>query len=601
MDRVIVLTPGANKLTGFVRDAGGAPIGGAEVRVYDLNVSTTDPDGAVERTGTSASDGSYVVAQLKPGMKKLWCVKSGYASAGRPTFTLDAARSDATADFILRPGHAITGVVVAQDSGLGIPGAYVTLKPTRLGPAPTMPKGVEADDIKRRIAEGEDPQVLKDALREASSARGDMAAAERARAESLRLRAERERMRREGKASDESGDQPGGPADTPDRDPREQAAAMRRAQETAQMQQNMQLTTISFRTDAEGRFKAEGLDEGSYQVTVAAPGYAAPPIQSAETGSNALSFSLVSNARILGRCIDDETGAPITNFVIGLGTTFDANSVPYHMRKSFAPPKSADGSFEYVDIRPGQYFLIAEAPGYAGGRSEQLTIGQSERREGVEIRLVKGATVTGRVIDAKGAAVRDAVVTIDSASMSDPNNIFGRLFATQLRRELKEARTNADGVYRIQNVLDGKYSLKVRHPDFGPFDDPNPFDVPRSGEVSRPDVNLSRGGTIRGQILKKDGSPDNQAMITVTPTAGGGFNQRQAQTDADGRFEITGLATGEYRVICAQKEGKVELGHLLGLAAQNAQRSTGAPVPAGMPQAKIINLAEGAVIEINDL
>ncbi len=604
-DRTIVLSPGANRLVGSVRDSSGAPVAAAEVRVYDLNVSTTDPDGSIERSGLSGADGAFVVANLKPGLKKLWCVRSGYASAGRPTFTLDAARPDAAVDFVLRPGQSIAGVIVAQETGLGIPNAYVTLKPTRFGPAATVPKQAEVEDMKRRIAEGEDPALLKEAMQKASGAKDGVAGAERARAEALRAKAEREQARREGRKSDEGSDDGSGDVDSADPvDPRENAAALRRSQELAQAQQNMQLTTVSFRTDPDGKFKADGLDEGAYQITVAAPGYAPPPIQSAETGNTAVSFSLQSNARIVGRCIDDETGAPLTAFVIGLGTSFDQNSVPYHMRKSFGPPKTVDGAFEYVDVRAGTYFLVAEAPGYAGGRSEQLVIGQSERREGIVIRLVKGATVLGRVIDAAGKPVADAVVSIDAAAMSDPNNIFGRLFATQLRRELKEARTTAEGTYRIPNVLDGKYALKVRHPDFGPFDDPNPFDVPKSGEVSRPDVNLSRGGTIRGVILRKDGSPDNQAMVTVTPVTAGGFNQRQAQTDSDGRFEISGLAAGEYRVVCAQKEGKVELGPLLGIALQNQQRGGAVPVgtPApGMPPMKVVMLTEGAVIEINDL
>ena len=601
-NRTIVLSPGANRLVGSVRDASGAPVAGAEVRVYDLNVSTTDPDGSIERIGTSGADGAYVVANLKPGLKKLWCMRSGFASAGRPTFTLDASRPDAAVDFVLRAGQSISGVIVAQETGLGIPNAYVTLKPTRFGPAATVPKQAEVEDMKRRIAEGEDPQLLKEAMQKASGARSDVAGAERARAEALRMKAAREQARREGRKPDDGAE--GGDEDVADRvDPREHEAAVKRAQDLAQAQQNMQLTTVSFRTDQDGKFKADGLEEGSYQITVAAPGYAPPPIQSAETGNAAVSFSLQSNARIVGRCIDDETGAPITAFVIGLGTSFDQNSVPYHMRKSFGPPKTVEGAFEYVDVRAGTYFLVAEAPGYAGGRSEQLVIGQSERREGVVIRLVKGATVLGRVIDAAGKPVADAVVSIDAAAMSDPNNIFGRLFATQLRRELKEARTTADGTFRIPNVLDGKYALKVRHPDFGPFDDPNPFDVPKSGEVSRPDVNLSRGGTIRGMVSDKDG-PDNQAMVTVTPVTAGGFNQRQAQTDADGRFEISGLAAGEYRVVCAQKRGKVELGPLLSVALQNQQRNgggAGAPVPPGMPAMKVVMLTEGAVIEINDL
>jgi protocatechuate 3,4-dioxygenase beta subunit len=590
-NRIIMLSRGGNRLSGAIRDPRGAPLVGAEVRVYDLSVSTIEPDGALEKSGTSRQDGTYVVENLRPGLKKIWVVLKGYASTGRPTQNFEASQPETRIDFVLRQGQEIRGVVTAQDTGAGVGNAIVTLKPTRLGPPIPEHRPVDKgaiDDMRRRIAGGEDAETVKkdivDALRERRS-------------DGEAPRDAMERKRREMGVDPMAGD------DGAHRDDEaaKARAEMARQQEVAAQTHNLHLTSIAFRTDKDGLFVADGLEGGSYQVTVTAAGYAPPPIQAAETGTTNVLFALIPNARISGRCVDDESGAPITSFTIGLATTPDQNSVPYHLRKSFSGPSSVDGSFEYVDVRPGTYFLIAEAHGYAGGRSQQVTVSQSERREGIEIRLRKGADVVGRVVDGEGKPVRDAVVSLDNAPSADPAaGAFVQLFMSQMRREVKSARTAEDGTYRIANVLSGRYGLKVRHPGYGPFDDPAAFDVPQTGEVARPDVVLVRGGSIRGFVRAKDGGPDGQAMVTIAPVGAVGMAQRQAQTDMNGRYEISGLAPGEYRVTLTMSGGNVDLGRLLSQAAFDAAKRGGGAVPAGMPPPpQTYMLQPGQILEID--
>jgi hypothetical protein len=594
-NRTIVLSPAACRVVGVARDTNGAPVAGAEVRVYDLNVSSTDPDGSVERSATTAGDGSFAVKNLKPGLKKIWAVRSGYASTGRPTQSLTADRPELRVDFSMRPGHAIVGTLIAQDTGLGVVGAYVTVKPVRLGAKADDPAARKRAETERRRGGVLDPADLE-ALKRNAAEGGDKEDLLR------RMRdAKDESARRRAEGGREDADV--GEATVTDAEREGHHEAARRAQESAAQQQHMQLTSLTFRTDGEGTFKADGLEEGAYQITVNASGYMPPPIQSAETGGAAVSFSLVPNARIRGRVTDEETGRPITAFTVGLSPTADGAMIPHHMKKPFGPPKNSDGSFEYVDVRPGTYFLIAEASGYAGGRSEQIVIGPSERREGVEIKLSRGATVVGKVVDGQGKAVGDATVSLEASSeAAGPGGPFLDIFKRQMRRDAKETRTLPDGTYRLPNVLDGRYAVKVRHPGFGPFDDPNPFEVPKGGEVARPDVRLARGGGVRGRVLTKSGAPDPQAMVTVSSTiAGSATNQRQATTDTDGRFEVSGLAPGEYRVIVDMRGGEINLAELMGLAASNAQRAGGAAPPAGLAPPKTVTLSEGQTVDVGDV
>ncbi|HYC78425.1 MAG TPA: carboxypeptidase-like regulatory domain-containing protein, partial [Planctomycetota bacterium] len=565
------------------------------VKVFDSQVAAADPEGALERAAKTDGTGRYEVAHLKPGLKRVWVTKPGFASAGRHNHTLENARPETRIDFTLFPGHVIAGVVLASDTGAGIPAAVVTFKPTRLGPAaakfdPARDIPLEAEELRKRIAAaGGSPEAAKVQA-------GSMTREEAEIMRSRRMADEAARRAGADPAHAGDGDVKRDPSMIDDIPPA-QREWQKKQQEMAVAHQNLASTTVVYRTKADGTFRADGLAEGFYQITVHAPGYAPPPIQSAETGAENVVFNMLLNGRISGHVIDDETEKPIVGgFTVGIGVGADARSAPYHLKKHFGPPKWTDGAFTYGDLRPGRYVLIAEAPGYAGGRSEETTLAQSEQRDSVVIRLIKGATVKGRVIDAQGKPVADAVVTTGSGAPAGPEQIFIGMIDSALRKDSKSARTRADGTFELANLFDGRYVLKVTHPDFGPYAS-DAFDVPRAGEVTRPDVTLARGGSIVGRVLTNNG-PDDKAKVSVLPAAGGGFgSMREAATDGDGRYEIHGLAPGEYRVVLAQQGGNVNLGALLQLAQQKAA-AVGGGAP-GMPAPKTYVLAEGQRIVVD--
>jgi protocatechuate 3,4-dioxygenase beta subunit len=530
-DRRIALSPGSCSVAGVCRDADGAPLAGVEVRAYDLAVATTDPDGALERAATSAADGSFAIGRLKPGLKRIRAVRAGYASTLLLCTGLTVEGAAVLVDFALRPGRTISGAVVAQDTGRGLPGAVVTATPTTLGP----PAHVGAVG--------------------GSGAEGRAATAGVTRPNDVRFAA------------------------------------------------------LTFRVDAAGRFAAEGLEAGIYELTVNAPGYLTSTIQSAATGGESASFSLLPSARILGRVTDEETGRPVEAFTVRLCPIVVGATAVYDLfepedRRPFGPPSFRGGSFEYVDATPGPFVVIAEATGYAGGRSEPIVILQSARREGVEIKLSRGATVVGRVVDDEGGPVADAAVLIAAAAPGEPyppGTI--RCFATRPRRAAIETRTLPDGTYRLPRILDGRYVVRVRHQDFVPFDDPNAIEVPRRGEVVRPDYRLVRGGRVRGRVVTKEGAPDPQAMVTIWPTvASSAFDQRQASTGTDGRFEVSGLMPGECRVVVGMRGGQVDLGPLLQAAAFNAGRTGGVAPPATSPyRAVVVVVVAGETVDVGDV
>ncbi len=531
----VTLTTGA-AISGTIHTASGAPLAGVTITAYDLNTNTWDPLGAVEKVATSDATGNYVVSNLKPGVKKLMARQVGFATNGRQTVNVEANKNVEHVDIIMGEGCKLGGLITSQETGTAVGGALVTARPLAVGPKL-------------------DPEQAKLAAREVRA----------------KLRAQ------QGK-----GDDDGAAAG-------EEAEAVNPSVKITAPVAPPAMLSETVRTGDDGRFEFPGLECGSYVVSVAASGYMQAPQQTAETGSDGVNFQLVSNGRVLGRVVDDETGRPVLAFTIGFTTTPDDTYIAPHTKRSFSAPRFTDGKFEYIDVRPGKYWLLAEAPGYAGGKSEEITMNQSERRENVEIRLHRGATIRGRVVDNQGQGVADAIVTAEGAQPEgQPDNPFLSLIKANMRREMKEGRTDSKGNYTIPNLLEGRYALSVRHPTFGPLTS-SPVVVSKGGEVSAPDLQLSRGCTIRGRV-STDGKPDPKAMVQVAPVAtnGAGFgSQRTAYTDAEGHFEVTGLSIGTYRVTVAQRNGTIDLASILKQAKDGASSSA------------VFTLGEGEVKEVD--
>lgn len=558
-------------VSGTVRSVAGAGVPNATVTIFDLTQNTLDPNGSVETFATTDNTGFYTIGHASPGMKKIQASGQGFAAASRQGVNVEAGKPVANMDFTLNEGGTISGQVMSTE-GTPVQGAFVTARPVRIGPRPeaaeaTQPGAQEIQARREAEVKRREHAVKVEGTSDGAGDDEDPAAQEKMREMKDMIAAKEATVHKE-------------------RESQRDAAIVRRQ---VAHQPPAALTTLSVRTQADGTFTIIGTELGSYVVNVSAAGYLAPPPQTVETPSQGANFNVQPNARIIGRVIDDETGKPVAMFSIGTTTNPDEVLVPAYSKKAFGPPKTVDGRFEYVDVRPGKIWLLADAAGYAGGRSTELVIQQGERREGVEIRLVRGSTIKGRVMDARGAGVANATVQPEAASMSGgAANPFLQVIHNSMRREVKEVTTDADGRFALPNMLSGSYTLSVKHRDFGPQTTPT-FTVGNSGEVSHPDIVLSRGASISGRVLAPDGQPDGKAMVQVSPvgTTPNFAGHRSAYTGADGRFEVNGLAVGQYRVVVAQRNGTPDLTSLF---SQLGQGKTQNIVTLGEGESKEIDL-----------
>jgi hypothetical protein len=541
-------------ISGTVRNVAGAGIPNATVSVFDLTQNTVDPNGSVETWVTSDSTGFYTIGHASAGMKRIQASSENHATSARQGVNIEGGKPLTNVDFTLNEGATISGQLIASD-GTFVGGAFVTARPVRIGARPDA-EAMAKDAAAAGRAEAK--------IREHAVRVGDAAAREAQEEEEVKKMPGRDEgkeamLQKELQAREAEGRKESAPG------PKQRPPVPT---------QPVYMSTLSVRSQADGTYTITGVEIGSYIVSVNVPGYMPPAQQPVETPAQGVNFTLQPNARIIGRVVDDETSKPVSMFSVGLTTNPEDVMIPAYSKKLFGPPKHNDGHFEYVDVKPGKFWLLADAAGYAGGRSTEIAVSQGERREGVEIRLVRGGTVKGRVVDAKGVGISDATVQPEQATTAgNLANPFIGVLTQSMRRDVREVRTDSEGRFILPNLLGGSYTLNIKHKDFGP-QVTAAFTVGNSGETMHPDVVLSRGASIHGLVRLADGQPDTKAMVQVSPVGGtpNFTGHRSAYTNAEGRYEVTGLAVGQYRVIAAQRNGQPDIGSLFkGLAQGQTQ------------------------------
>lgn len=166
----------------------------------------------------------------------------------------------------------------------------------------------------------------------------------------------------------------------------------------------------------------------------------------------------------------------------------------------------------------------------------------------VELRLILGGAVTGRILDGAGAPVRDAAVFML------PEDIPGLPRSDMA----PSAATGEDGSFTLSELPPRSLDLVVRHPGSLPYF-AGPFPVRPGETLDAGEHRLAPGATIRGTVRTPQGEPVRAAIVRAFRNRHyrdyAIFGRRAAAeagarivTADDGAFALDGLADAAYTV-----------------------------------------------------
>jgi len=165
-----------------------------------------------------------------------------------------------------------------------------------------------------------------------------------------------------------------------------------------------------------GYFLCEDLAEGAFIVRAAKDGYSDDIKQSVASGMMNLELVLKLRGGVSGVVLDWKTEKPLKKFEVRamLGRKGRPQQV-----KSIQKFESKDGFYRMSNIEPGTYTFQVRAPGYADCASENVQVVRDYEIENVDVYMNKGGSVSGKVVDKKGAPVKGAKVTLNTNNFQD--------------------------------------------------------------------------------------------------------------------------------------------------------------------------------------
>ena len=296
------------------------------------------------------------------------------------------------------------------------------------------------------------------------------------------------------------------------------------------------------------------------------------------------------NASISGRVYSAATGAPLRGALVVLAPTstlFD----PTRLRLSPDAAKSgvstdAAGRFRLPAVVPGVYYVVAIpssyggrylAGGYGAARGNDpgkpITIAGGADVRGVDIALPLSLAIEGRVHDEAGEPLSrmpvfaarltpgsDAAVRV--TSVSSLTDDLGRYRIYGLEAGTYVVAAEGRGGVTFVEPFEGRAftSLTVQQ-ELEPFIMTfHPSSLTESGgqrvrlaaqDVTGIDITLQRARRLQlsGILLDSQGTPASTNALLVGKRGLGMFGDRQFHANDQGRFALSGIEPGEYRML----------------------------------------------------
>ncbi|MBI3448612.1 MAG: carboxypeptidase regulatory-like domain-containing protein [Acidobacteria bacterium] len=241
---------------------------------------------------------------------------------------------------------------------------------------------------------------------------------------------------------------------------------------------------------------------------------------------------------LAGRIVDDASGLPIDRASIKeCGESCDVDG-PTLARSG------EDGRFDAEGLPPGAVRLLIVKTGYADG-SLELSSAPSERPSESEVRLGRGGTIQGTVVDAEGAHQHGVSLTVADALRS------------------RNAVTDAAGRYLLTDVTPGRRMLSKYVPGTGPEGfDRRSVDVVASAIVRQ---DFGSGTTLSG-VIRRGGQPFAGAVVLAYPADAArassvdDVEMRSGRTGNDGGYRLTGLGAGKHWISIEQDGARLVRG-----------------------------------------
>jgi protocatechuate 3,4-dioxygenase beta subunit len=177
-----------------------------------------------------------------------------------------------------------------------------------------------------------------------------------------------------------------------------------------------------------------------------------------------------------------------------LGSVATTDSAGYF--EAVIAPKTAQ-AVTSIDVT-----LSGVCSGYVSdGKTNVKGLNKDESRDGVSVKLTRGGSVTGKVVDMTGQPVAGVFIHATPAA-GERGTPFGLTFDPR-----NQAKSDANGVYRFDALKDGKWTLRVNSAGHQQVSGPEAVTVEATREVTASDFVVTMRTTVKIRVVDDSGEP----------------------------------------------------------------------------------------------
>ena len=235
----------------------------------------------------------------------------------------------------------------------------------------------------------------------------------------------------------------------------------------------------------------------------------------------------LERGNILSGRVTDPDGKPVQNVYINLYS-------PQPGALGSGGNTDADGRYR-IALLPGTYSISIGLPSGSPFVSKSIPDYKIAGDQTFDIKLDRGATLSGRVTDPDGKPVQGVNINAHSQLLNAGGGI----------------QTDAEGRYRII-LLPGTYSINISLPSGSALVSKNIQEYKITADQTL-DIKLDRGNILSGRVTDPDGKPVQNVYVNLYSSQPGAIGAG-GSTDAEGRYRIT-LLPGTYSVSISVPSG----------------------------------------------
>ena len=558
---------------GIVKTVSGTPIEGAEVQVMPAQLmelmmqGNMDMSSFEELSDESGEDGKFKIVGLDYAKEfRLNTKHFEYAASSSDSFKIEKGESPYEIELILSKGSVVSGRAIYED-GLPAEEHPLMLFPdmgAMLSGKISEPVNTDTDEEGmfrfERVAEGK--YAVMSTLDSAAfnpfdGDKGDQVPVEVDGINDitgLEIIVEPEEEEEDENA--ETGNEIAGIVLSPSGSP------VVEVQVEAKFAMNSMVTSEAS-TNMEGRFKLVKLQGGAYNLYVKCD-QGIGHVDNVSIGSD-VTIQLVPPAIVSGQVVDNTGEAvPDCEVTLVLQTESDeSENVMAIMANIMGGDEDGEttddeGHFEFRNVEAGEYVVKAKSKAKGFGETSIINVRAASKTTGLRIQLDPGVKFSGTVVDSAGQAIQGAMVALSIVQENEFAERMANMMPGMMSKNDSSATSEEDGYFEMINIAPGTYNLKGSHGSYAPliYDD---IPVTPHQDVTDFRVVMTSGGQVSGQIII-DGEAKEGIMVQMVGESG----MKMANTDKEGRFDISQVASGSY-IIQAIDMSKMMSGDMSGM------------------------------------